>query len=158
MYKYIGLAILFICSIYIGQTAASTYKKAVKQIEAFIQFLKYIKSQIEYYNTPYPDIFEKYTNNILEQNNFIYKLRSSDWKTALDETTFSFDNNVKELLYNFGNEIGRSMKEEQTSNCSYTIEQLEIHYNNFKSDLPKKIKLCTSLSVMAGLSIVIILI
>lgn len=158
MYKYIGLAILFLSSVCIGQTTANTYKTSVKQMEAFIQFIKYIKSQIEHYNTSYPDIFAKYTNPILEKNGFINTLRSSDWKSALDKSIFNFDNNVKDILYSFGNELGKSLKDEQLINCTYTIEQLEIHYNNNKSELPKKTKLCTSLSLMAGLSIVIILI
>ena len=156
MYKYIGLLIIFICSVVVGQTISAKYKSSAKETEAFIQFIKYIKSQIEYYNTAYPDIYEKYSNDII--NDFIAKLHNTDWITALDTTTFNFDDSIKELLYNFGHEIGKSMKDEQLTNCSYTIEQLQIQYNYIISDLPKKVKLCTSLSLMTGLSIVIIFI
>ena len=158
MLKYIGLAVLFFISVYIGQIISGTYKTSVKQIEAFIQFIKYIKSQVEYYGTPYPEIFSKYTNIPLEQCGFIQRLRNGDWNTALDDTVFGFDNNIKEILYNFGRDLGKKMRDDEINNCDYTIEQLRIHYNTLKSDLPKKNKLCTSLSLMAGLSMIIILI
>jgi len=156
MYKYIGLIILFLCSVFIGQTISAKYRLSVRQTDAFIQFIKYIKSQIEHYNTSYPEIFDKFTNNIL--HDFTDKLHTNEWISALDNTAFSFDDNIKEILYSFGHELGKSMRDEQIANCLYTIEQLEIHYNNLKSELPKKTKLCTSLSLMTGLSIVIIFI
>ena len=158
MLKYIGLAVLFFISVYIGQIISGTYKNSVKQLEAFIHYIKYIKSQVEYYSTSYPDIFNKYTNVTLEQCGFISRLRDSDWNTAIEGTAFSFDNNIKEILCNFGIELGKKMKDDEINNCDYTIEQLRIHYNTLKSELPKKNKLCTSLSLMAGLSTVIILI
>ena|GEM_PF-4687588 len=158
MYKYIGLAVLFLSSVYIGQIIAASYKTSVKQIDAFIHFVKHIKSQIEHYNTSYPDIFNKYSNKILEQTGFITKLRNENWNTALVNSVFAFDNNIKDILYNFGNDLGKTMKEEAIVNCSYTVDQLLLHYNTLKSDLPKKNKLCISLSLMVGLSTVIILI
>lgn len=158
MYKLIGLAVLFITSICIGQTMIFTYKTSVKQIESFIQFIKYIKSQVEYYNMPYPDIFDKYSNPTLEKCGFINTLRTSGWKIAIDNSIFYFNSNIKELLSNFGNELGKSMKQDQIINCTYTIEQLEIQYQNAKSELPKRTKLYNSLSLMAGISIIIILI
>lgn len=157
MFKYIGLAVLFLSAVYIGQITAGIYKSAIRQIESFILFIKYIKSQIEYYNTPYPEIYNKFTNDTLEKCGFINRIRAGDWRSAISGTSFNFDDNTKELLLNFGNEIGKSHKDDQINNCKYIIEQLEIHYITYKSELPKKIKLCTSLSMMAGLSIVIIL-
>jgi stage III sporulation protein AB len=87
-------------------------------------------------------------------------LNDSNWNDALEKckNKFDFNDSVYETLYNFGSELGISLKEEQINNCEYTLSQLQNYKKQVQDELPKKVKLIKSLSILAGISVVIILI
>ena len=155
--KIIGLCLVFVCSVGIGLFTAETQKTALKQAKEMLNFMYYIKQQIEYFNTPLGEIYTSFEN----QNNFILSLVEdisvNGWKIALKEKKDIFlPSGCVSILYDFGNILGKSDRKDQLEKCDYYIREFEIEYQKLKDTTPKKVKASFALSVYIGLMIIIL--
>lgn len=158
MLKPIGLALIFIVCAYTGYEASAIMRHKLRMTEAFISFLTYIKSQIEFFSAPLSDIYESFHHETLDKCRFTDDLRLYGFAPALEKIRYSLPADVYESLTGFLTGLGKSVKQCQIDLCDYHINDLYDKCKALKESLPQKTKLYTSLSVMAGLTAVIILI
>lgn len=157
MLKYMGLALIFAVCVLVGQEASAISRRQLRMTEAFISLLTYIKGQIEFFSAPLAEIYGSFANKTLENCRFASVLRKEGLTVALDEIRPSLPPDVYDSLVTFASGLGKSVKQSQLDLCEYHIEALHTSYIEQKEALPKKARLYTSLSVMAGLTAVIIL-
>ena len=128
-------------------------KKQKEKIEALINccdFIKYIKSQIEFFLLPLDKIYLSYK----DKNEYINKFICGNY----DENISIFDKDDFEILKNFFSSIGKGMKKNEISLCEYVISELEKNIEKKKAEYPNKIKVFRIMALFFGFCIVILLI
>lgn len=155
--KYIGLALIFSVCVYTGYDAAAQCRQKLKLTEAFISFITYIKAQIEFFSAPLSDIYAGFRGGLLDDIGFTAVLRRQGLDAALGSIRSSLPDDVYDSLESFSAGLGKSGKQSQLDLCDYHIEVLNASCSAQKTSLPQKTRLYTSLSLMAGLTAVIVL-
>ena len=118
-----------ICSCYFYERSEKSKLSSASEICSFI---RYIKAQIEYFSTPVVKIFSSYS----ERTPLIDDLSCKQFKNAQK----SLGKEDYKLILDFFSSLGKGLKDEELSLCSYTIEALEKSIDKQKKDLPNKIK------------------
>lgn len=157
MLKPVGLALIFSVCVTIGYEAAALSRRKLRMTEALISLLTYIKAQIEFFSAPLSEIYNGFRNETLDNCGFTENLRQKGFAAALDTIHFSIPVEVYNSLTAFAAGLGKSGKQCQTDLCDYHIEMLRTVCTELTASLPQKTRMYTSLSVMAGLTAVIIL-
>ncbi len=155
--KILGLFFIFLCSLLVGALSSHKTKFALIQLRSVIEFMSYIKSQIEYFNTPVNDIYSQYDNEILKE--FVSNISAHGWEEAFVKTQKIYlSSETVERLIKFGSYLGKSNKEEQIAHCTYYIEMMEDEYKKLEAEAPQKTKVSLALGLGGGLMLVILLI
>ena len=145
--KILGCVIILIASI----LCAFKYEKAIKEkvtnIEELINFINYIKNQIEYFSRPLTEIYLSYE----KKSKFIEEIIDGAERT---DTSSPINKTVSE----FFSSIGKGYKKEEIKLCDYTIEQLYTYLTSLKLEMPNKIKVFRSISLFIGVCTIILLI
>ncbi len=156
--KTLGIFILFISVLSYGLSISYKTKTEIAQLKEFLSLMKYIKNQIKYFNKPLCEIYCEYALKSSYLSDFLNNLNNFDWKNAFDNTDGIFiSKNAKEILVEFGNKLGKNDCDGQIEICDYYITIFEKEVQNASDNYPKKSKLCISLSIYAGLLLIIIL-
>ena len=151
--KTVGLFVM------LGAFSSHKTKTALIQLRCMIDFMNYIKNQIEYFNTPISDIYTSYekNNNMLDE--LVLNISVSGWNSALQNTQKLFlSNDTIQKLEQFGSYLGKSNKDEQLTHCNYYIKLLEDEYDKLEKDAPQKTKVSLALGLSCGLMLIILLI
>ncbi|NLK39197.1 MAG: hypothetical protein GX303_02955 [Clostridiales bacterium] len=158
--KLFGAATILLVSLYLSSQITTFAQRRMRQTEAFLILLRYIKAQVACYKTPVAEIYQSFNNRTLEECGFVNVLREKGFEAALYEceSMLYIDQNEFELLYAFASELGRGFQEEQLNSCDYHIGALEELYAKQKNEMPKKCKIYRTLIFTIGIMIIIILI
>lgn len=158
--KLAGAFALLAGSLYMSSQMSALGYRRLRQTEAFLSLLRYIKAQVSCYKTPVLEIYETFENKTLAECGFITKLRKIGMADALTECEgdLYIDKAEFDLLHSFADELGGSFKEEQLNSCDYYIGTLEEIYKEQKEELPQKCKLYKTLFLAAGIMIIIVFI
>lgn len=158
-YKYLIIIVVLAMSVYIAAYIKRLNDNKIEVYEGIIDFLEYIKSQIEYFCTPTEEIIKNYENLILNKYGFLEALEMTNWEKALTQTNMSpyLDNTTVTLLKRFSGTFGKTSSQEQISNCEYTLAQLNNELIKLKQDSPQKTKAYSSLTVISGLMIILLI-
>lgn len=155
--KYAGLTAIIALSLYIAYSIKKYAENRIRFNCAMLEFITYIKNQIEYFCTPTEDIIESYSEGFLFECGFLGDLCGNDWKKAIENSKY-IDENSKNIIFGFSNKLGRSAKEEQISNCEYAISALDKQIDLCRAEVIGKYKAYSSLALICGFMIVILLI
>ncbi len=157
--KTLGLLMLFLCSLTFGVYSSYKTRTGLSQLRDILDFMCYIKSQIEYFNTPIYDIYKDYNNNDNGLNELISNISLSGWNAAFEKTQKLYlPEAIVQQLMQFGIFLGKSNKEEQLTHCDYYIRLLENEYQKLEQEAPKKTKVSLALGLSAGLMLIILFI
>lgn len=165
--KLFGLLIVFCSCSAAGIIKSFEYAEAQNELHAFILFLKFIKREVEVYQTRQKDIFERFENKILENNGFLPSLRKreiSDDKSPLYHVLCEWDKKLripdeaKNLLLEFAESFGQTSPSEQSLRCDTVIGALDEIYKKCKEENASRIKLCRSAGCIVGAFAVLLLI
>lgn len=128
--------------------------------EAFLDFIMYLRNRIYFFHENLNDVYSSYENIFLQKNGFISLIPELGFNDALivSGTMECFDKKIQSVLINFGNRLGKSGVNEQIANCDSCIEELERYLEKMRQEIPDKIKMYSSLSVILGFGIVLMLI
>lgn len=166
-FKYILLLTIFLSSALTGMRFASNEKNKLKINEGFLSLVLHVKRSVEYYSATLDEIYKSFSNSALEEIGFLPMLieftssgKFSSFCHALEgcKKRLFLDEEVYSVLYSFGKSLGNCCREEQIDSCSAVAELLEERCGYLKQDLPKKIKLHTTLGISCGMMLVIVLI
>lgn len=134
-------------------------KKRIRQINAFISLIEYIKNQVECFLLPFDIILRECDRNVLNDCFVASDISNiKNMKDLLSSTTFYCDDDIIEILKKFSDNFGLAYSKEQISSCEYCCSELtkkrdKILEKDYKN---KKIQFAICLSV--SFSIIILLI
>lgn len=157
--KVIGASIITITALFSYSEIIKFQKKRIKQINAFIDLIDYIKNQVECFLLPLDQILDRCDKNLL--NNCGINSKRSKYKNMdelIESANFYCDDEVIELLNQFSDSFGKAYLHEQLRSCEYFRNELiKIRNKNQEKDAKnQKIQLAVFLS--ASFSIIILLI
>lgn len=172
MIKVTGaLVIIFSCT-YIGINISNKYRQRVKELLEIKRIVGIMLGEIRYSLTPIPNIFQimiDKTDGVFKKYFIVMDAEVSDYSgLALKDI---WNNNLKilkdntclnsndiELFSMLGNNLGFLDKQMQIDTINLYIEQLSDQIIESKAALKDKTRLFSSLGVLGGILIVIVLI
>ena len=134
-------------------------KKRIKQINAFIELIEYIKNQVECFLLPINNIMDNCNDNLLKNCGIRVGLKKDlSLKEIISSVTFYCDEKTSDIIMQFAENFGRNYSREQIIACEhYKNELIKIRNNMLERDAKnKKIQLAVFLSI--SFSIIILLI
>lgn len=157
--KYIGLFLIFIVCTFFGSGLALAEKKRIERSDALRALIAHISREIECFRTPLENIYSSFSSEVLEKNAFLQKVRVSGLECALEGemSTFCFDEKSFAALVNFAEFLGKSEYSDQTARCKYILSVLDEDLKIKRENYPKNRKMYSSLGILAGIMIVILL-
>ena len=157
--KYIGLFLIFIVCTFFGSGLALAEKKRIERSEALRALIAHISREIECFRTPLENIYSTFSSEVLEKNGFLQKVRLSGLKSALENERliFCFSEKSFASLVNFSEFLGKSEYQDQTARCKYILSILDEDLKKSREAYPKNRKMYSSLGILAGIMIVILL-
>lgn len=149
MLKLAGAFLVAVAFAGVGIFASSKIKREKAAVERLSDFVKLIKSRIELESKPLPDIFAE-----------------SDYPPSaliLQDISLAFENedlpeDIKESVFSFFANLGKSFSKSELSLCSEIELKLENEIAKLSEDYQRKAPLYRSLWLIAGLTAAIILI
>lgn len=154
--KLVGIGLLFSVILWIGWDISAGWKGRLHSVECLRTCLLYIGEQIESFSAPLEEIYEKIGQEMDELREFSIILSQFGWSDALAVLP-ELPEEAEKILLAFGQEIGRGSQEQELARCRHTVSRLERLAEEMRSELPKRIKLCRSLALTAGMAAVIVL-
>ena len=157
--KIIGASIITITALYCYSETIKYQKKRMKQINAFIDLIDYIKNQVECFLLPFDEIVRSCNTNLL--NNCGITTPKSNFKTMkelISHVNFYCDDEVIEILEQFADGFGKAYLNEQINSCEYCKNELIKKRNKTHEKDLKNQKIQLALFLCASFSIIILLI
>lgn len=154
----IGAMMIVLMTFYVGFLFSRMQRGRQRRLECFLQLIRLIESEISCYQTPLGDIYRHFDGEALESCGFISVLREKGMAAALTEcrSALCFSDEEFTLLMDFSAELGKSYREEQLRGCEYYRRMLEGYCAEGREELPRRLKLCRSLTVTGGLLLVVL--
>lgn len=137
-------ALLFII---FGVIKVTEYKKSASAVDEVCRFIIFVKNNIRYKNSTYEMLLSE-----AENENFKY-IEISKNNAVLNKAA---GNDALNEYKSFLSKLGTSDTESQLNLCDEYCERFEIIRKNKFEVLPSKIKVCTALSALSALCILII--
>ncbi len=159
-FKIAGAFTLLFITLYLCYEASRMEFRRLRQTEGFLLLIRHVKAQISCFCTPLAEIFAEFENSSLEAIGFTSALREGGFSYALEKCKdkIYLDTERINMLANFGEELGKSYREEQIECCDYYIGELENAYTKTRDEQPRRAKLYRSLLLTGGLMVIIVFI
>ena len=169
MVKGIGILLILATTTLTGRYFSVRAHRRVQELETFTQLFSSIRAQIAYTLTPTLELLYNLQED-LEFKSFRFLKQLCDrleagaplqsaWEQSVAAYKTGSALQAEELQYimAFGSAFGSTDKEGQQANCAYYIDRLTETKKAVQSRLPNTTKLCTSLGVLTGLFLGILL-
>ena len=155
--RMIGALAVVTSGVYAACIFNSGTRQVLRQTEAFISLLRFIRSQIECFALPLPQALGRCPAEILKGCGYDRAEKPSSGEHLMAGCCIE-DTSVRRSMERFFSEIGRGYREEQLNLCDYCISSLEERRAHMASQLPMKIKVNSALSIVGAVAVVILLI
>ncbi len=157
MLKIVGLCLIFLSSVGVGFYSSRKLKTALQQAKEMLDFINYIKQQIEFFNTPLNEIYSAFENQSCLLSPLVKDISHEGWNMALKNTKKLFiPEPFLSIVKDFGENLGKTNKKDQLEKCEHYIQDFEKEYEKLKITTPEKIRTSLALSVYGGLMIIIL--
>jgi stage III sporulation protein AB len=158
--KYAGMITVFICCTLLGNGLAVSEKRRLERSEALRDLFYFIYREIECFRTPLGDIYMKCSSEKLSKIGFIADMRNESLRYALEnmKESLSYKEETVEALLDFAEGLGKSEYSDQVSRCKYVISIMDDDLKRSREAYPKNRKMCTSLGLLSGIMIIILMI
>lgn len=168
LFKVIGSSLIAISSYLMGQKWAGVLKKRVEDIREFEQVLEQLENEISFYSNILEDAFLKISKNttprircILEDMSFNLKDKPSNkaWDAAIKnnyKNTYLSGEDLK-IILSLSNLLGISDTDGQIYNIKNIITRLKHQESKAEEVRSKNEVLFKNLSVLLGITIIILL-
>ncbi|MBO5715138.1 MAG: hypothetical protein J6S23_01940 [Clostridia bacterium] len=157
--KLIGGVIITICSLKVYSEIQKFQKKRIKQINAFIELIEYIKNQIECFLLPIDTIINNCDADLLKDCGIQKGIKNcSSLKNLISSVTFYCDDEAIDIIWQFAENFGHNYSREQIIACEhYKNELIKIKDAELEKEVKnKRVQLAIFLSI--SFSIIILLI
>lgn len=133
--------------IVLGITKVNEYKKSASAVDEVCRFVFFVKNSIRFKNSTYETILSD-----AEKENYRF-IEISENKALLNK---SAGEGVLNEYKSFLSKLGTGDTESQLNLCDEYSERFDLIRKKTFDGLPSKIKVCTSLSVLGALCILIL--
>lgn len=157
--KYIGLFVIFVCCTVGGMSLSSAVSRSLALSEGLLQFVRYIRGQVSYFKMPIKSICEGFRNETFQKSGLDKLICEKGLTTALEEKKgqLNLSSETYSMLIDFSKRMGTLSYDEQIVDCDYAAEQLEKEIAAKKEDFPIKKQIYSSMGLLGGAMVVLIL-
>lgn len=157
--KYIGLFLIFSTCTAGGMAVAGYFTRSLFLCEGLLQFVRHIRSQVSFYKMSVGEMCTSFQNDAFRQNNMDALIAEKGLYDALSEKegAFILEEDTFRALLSFAKRLGTLTYEEQISDCDFIIQALEEAIRKKKENIPAKRQVYSSLGVLGGAMVVLIL-
>lgn len=155
MIKLTGCALIIGGGLYMAISAKRFEKRKMKQLDAFIALIVYIKGQIDCFSAPVDDILRRADPELLMDCGCVGT--PTGFSGLLENCEMLQNAEVRTLLEGFADELGGSFREQQISRCDYYLERLDAQRNSQLPESKKNTKLQAVLWLCAAAGVVTVL-
>lgn len=165
--KYIDLVLIFCTTTIIGVILSNKYKKRVEELKEIKIALNVLETKMKYTYEPIAEIFKEISaggnnniSNIFKNavSNMDHHSAGDAWINALDNTNTNLNKEDITVLKKLNKLLGKTNLEGQVSEIQLTTKFLDTQIEKAEKEREKNQKLYKNLGIIAGLTIIIILI
>lgn len=150
-------AVLVACSgLLLARSLNVSERRALAEIEGFIAFLRFVRSNIDAYSMPLSEILLRCPRKIYASCGYTKDELPRSVGELFSGCCVS-DGFAAERLREFSAEVGRGYREEQLALLSRTIGALEERHRELSGALPSRQRVRATLCLGVSLSVVILL-
>ena len=157
MLRILGAVAVIVSGAYVAHTLNESAKRRLKQTEAFISLVRFIRSQIECFAMPLTLTLVRCPRDILKRCGYALSEPPSSGESLMSGCGIE-DVGTGECMERFFLEAGRGYREQQLALCDHTVSLLEERRSELASRLPVRIKVNSALSLAGAAAVVILLI
>lgn len=153
----VGAVIVIAASAGAGYLMCEGMRERLRAICALSGFVELVSLNIELYKTPLEEIYALVKDQYLHRCCFTERLNSGVYQAALSSGLLRGEEE-KEIIRAFGDKIGTGNAEDMVRLCTYTDKRLKNIEEKLRRELPDKQRVYRTISFLAGVSAVIMLI
>ena len=154
--KLAGGLLILAAGFFAAQLGAYREKKRLTVLDAWLELLLEIRTQIDCYLTPLDEILQNARPALLQACTGGEDVKPS-LAELLNAAESCLDPECQRLLQAFTREIGASYRDEQLKRCDFYLQALQVERERIARALPARVKLTVTLSLCAAIGIAIIL-
>ena len=152
--KLIGSGMLLAVGAFSAYHTARYEKKRLSVLEGWLDLILYIRSQIDCFLTPLPEILAAAEVAIPKDGSGGH---CAELSAVLEASSVYLDAENRRLLEAFVREIGLGYREEQLRLCDYYIGVLRVRREKAASELSPRIRACRALCLCIAAGSVVLL-
>ncbi len=153
--KFAGVAALFFSSLLFGLTKIREQRRRLTETKAVAALVHQIRTEIEAFRRPLPEIYAVYRSDVLEENGFLPLLRSGGLTAAIPALAHLPD--VTAILIPLAERLGQGDAAEEVGRCRIAEEGLFALSVSYEKDSASVEKLYRTIPVMMAASAALIL-
>ena len=159
MLKWTGMILIAFCAVLAAVKTAESGKKRLEIYEALISFVMELRDGITCLRLPLCELYERCSSDALISRGFPSMLSQCGWEDALKRSGIAdmLDERSLAALCELGARLGRSGTQEQEEACNYCISRLQTGFAEIRTDAPKRTRMASSLCLLGGVAIIIML-
>ena len=159
VYKIVGSVSIIVAALIMYLEMQKYENLKIKQINAFILLVEYIKSQIECFLLPIDTIIQSCNDDLISAcgiNADHRKAKTLD--ELLASARFYCDNECADIIKQFSADFGQGYIQEQLRSCDYYRSELIKQRDKLKEKGKKENKLRLAICLSASFSLILLLI
>ena len=159
MLKWMGILLIAFCAVYAALKTADGGKKRLEIYEALISFVMELRDGITCLRLPLDELYARCSLVTLTSRGFPAMLTQYGWAEALKRSGIAemLDERSLAALCELGTLLGKSGTAEQEEACNYCVTRLRESFTQVRTESPKKTKMASSLCLIGGVAIIIML-
>ena len=154
--KIIGALLVSCSGVLVAYMLNGGERKALRQLEGVLAFLRFLQINISAYSMPLPEILLRCPREIYTACGYAKSEPPRTVKELFEECSFS-DSSLRQSLLAFSSEIGKGYSREQLELLERTAEEIEEKRRRKSTALPSKVKSNAAVCISVSLSVVILL-
>lgn len=157
MLRLIGATLVVVGGFAAARILCGDGTRRCRESAACLDFLRYIRAQIDCFCLPREEIFQRYRNPVLEEAGFLPCLRQSgSIADAAERNKRLASPRVRELLEAFDGELGQSWREEQLAACDFYICRVRDALASDEAALPARNKVRRTVCIAGALMLALL--
>lgn len=155
-------------AVYMGNLKANQYINRLKELISIKSLLNIFENKIKFTQSPLEDIFKNIAENCSEKNiKNIFQALAIDtkqngnlhkiWEETINNKASNLNSEDKKILIDMGKTLGTTDVDGQVSNIKIASSFIDTQIQKAEKEKEKNVKMFRTLGLVAGLTIIIIL-
>lgn len=155
LYKLAGAILLTVSGALGAHWLNRSATEALRQTEGVLQLLRFVRTQVECFSLPIPQILARCDRALLRRCGYDRSIAPNTWEELLDACR-EWDGVSIKLMREFAEAFGQGYREEQCQSCDYFLARIEARRAELQAQLADRKKRNTALCLSGALAAVIV--